>query len=215
MTDITHDETRDALPDLLHGTLERSKRDAVEKHLASCAECAAELELLRMAKAAPSFAPMIDAARIASVIPPYSRILPETVRQRPSRYWQLATAAAAVVVLVVGALVLSRTGTPGGVSPEQSRVASAPSGQPILKSIPEKGPAPAPVVVPSVRVEAKNIRAPKPNELQLATGLEGVPDARVAQLLRELDKLDGLPSPDPEPLGVGDAVNGPGGEGGL
>lgn len=213
MTDITHDEMRDALPDLLHGTLGRNRRDAVENHLASCPECAAELDVLRMARDAPSFAPRIDAAKIASVIPPYARMLPEPARQRPSRQWQLARAVAAVV-LVVGALVLSRAGTSGRMPSPQSRVASAPATQPTVESVPKKGSARVPKAGPASPVATKTVRAAKPNELQLATGLEGVPDERIVQLLRELDKLDALPSTEPEPLGVGDTLNDRGAGGG-
>src|SRR5947209_7568668 len=47
MTDCPDAEIRDRLPDLLHDRLDASTRAAVEAHVAGCADCRAELELLR------------------------------------------------------------------------------------------------------------------------------------------------------------------------
>src|SRR6266545_717973 len=98
MTEMTHDEIRELLPDLLHGGLSADVRAAVEIHLASCAECAEELAVLRMVKDAPSFAPAIDAVKIASQIAPYGAVVQgEPVRVRE---WRLVATLAAAVILV-------------------------------------------------------------------------------------------------------------------
>ena len=47
MNDCTNAEIRDQLPDLLHDRLTVSVRDVVVAHVADCADCREELELLR------------------------------------------------------------------------------------------------------------------------------------------------------------------------
>ena len=199
MTDITHDEIRDALPDLLHGNMDADRRSAIENHLRSCAECASELRVLQMVKDAPSFAPMIDAVKVAGAIAPYGGVPVERPRAA-TRKLQWAVAAAAVI-LVAGTLMLR--GVPSPVSPAvaPNKVASVPVTIPATKS-----PATARESVTNVPVRTAA------RELQVATALDGISDVGVAQLTRELNGLDGLPSPDPENLGVGDPTTG--GEGG-
>jgi len=67
-------ETREMLPDLLHGKLDASARARVEKHVAGCGECREELEVLRTVKAAAIFAPTIDVNRVVGHIAPYAKI---------------------------------------------------------------------------------------------------------------------------------------------
>jgi Putative zinc-finger len=200
MTEITHDEIRDALPDLLHDRLDAGLRQAVEKHLLSCAECRAELAVLRMVEAAPSFEPAVDAAKISAVIPPYAGV-DQRAPAVHEAYWQ-ASAMLVAVVLVAGSVVLSRRES-ARVSPVQNSAqvaASKTNGAPAHQSTGASvGIALAPTG-PAVVRESEG--SPKPQELQLAAGLDGMSDRGVAQLLRELDKLDPLPSPDPEPLGL-------------
>src|SRR5438132_6273063 len=111
MTDITHEEARDLIPDLLNGGLDPVRSAALEAHLAGCAECREELEALRLVKMTPSFEPLIDAAKIVAIIPPYGQPLPAAPITRRPRFQFLLAAAA---VLVVGALVLSRV--PGAIT---------------------------------------------------------------------------------------------------
>src|SRR2546430_2384122 len=132
MTNITHDEIRDALPDLLHGNVDAGRRAGIENHLRSCAECASELRVLQMVKDAPSFAPMIDAVKVAGAIAPYGGIPVE--RPRPTtRKFQWAVAAAAVV-LVAAALVLRGVSTPVSRTIAPNKVASVPATIPTTTS---------------------------------------------------------------------------------
>ena len=198
MTEITHEEARDYLPELLHGNLDAARRDALENHIASCGECASEMRVLQMVKDAPSFAPKIDAVKVASAISPYGAV-PEARQRRKTVVWQLAAAAAAAVVLVVA------TVTPRGnetAPPATRRVASVPAAR-----LPDT-PRATPGVVETTKVPAPR-RVEASPEIQLAVGLDGVSDAGVAQLVQELDGLDGLLSSDPENLGVGDPAAGP------
>src|SRR3954462_1441635 len=94
---------RDALPDLLHGRLSTLDTATLSAHVESCAECRAELDLMRQVRASGVIAPKINAASVSSRIAPYagSSIL---VGQAPARrqrnfgvVWKLATATVVVV----------------------------------------------------------------------------------------------------------------------
>ncbi|MDQ6718658.1 MAG: zf-HC2 domain-containing protein [Gemmatimonadota bacterium] len=209
MTELTHEQIRDVLPDYLHGNVDTAQRARIESHLHGCAECASEMRLIRMVTDAPSFAPMIDAVKVSSVILPYGGVPAAKPRPR-TRVWQML---AAVAVVLVGAVTLiSRGGITSPRPPEQvacrectiapvdtvseplAMVKVTPPAQPV--AAPVSG---APIVNPT-------------RELQVAVGLEGLSDKSVAQLSRELDGLDGLPSADPEILGVAPSA---GNEGGI
>jgi anti-sigma factor RsiW len=204
MSDITHDEIRDYLPDLLHGNVSADRRRAVEDHLRGCAECAVEMRVLQMVQGAPSFAPMIDAVKVASAIPPYARVPLVAPRSR-NRAWQMAVASAAVVLVAVTLVLRSSSAPATAVSPAGA-VASAAT-QTVGVNVAEPT-----VSVPS-GAASKTALHPSKRELQVATTLDGLSDGNVARLVSEIDALDGLPSTEPENLGLGDPTTN--GEGGL
>lgn len=205
MTDITHGEARDLIPEILHGTVDENRRRAIEAHLASCSECASEMRVLQMVKDAPSFAPVIDASRVASAIVPYAGILPERPRAAP-RYLQLAVAITAVAL--VGVTMFVRSASPPVVTTPPAHVVSAPpaAASPATPS-PETPSVASAAISPSLSSVGSPARQPS-RELQAAAGLDGLSDVSVAQLMREIDGLDGLPSSEPETLGVGDPTTG-------
>ena len=71
MNDCPNAEIRDLLCNAIHGTLADGDRRRVDEHVATCADCRAELALLHRARTLLTRStPQIDAARIASAIPP-------------------------------------------------------------------------------------------------------------------------------------------------
>ena len=205
MTELTHEQIRDILPDYLHGHVDPALRATIESHLHGCAECASEMRVLRMVNDAPSFAPMIDAVKVSSAILPYGGIPAEPARPR-TRVQQMVLATAAVVLIAV--TTFSR------FTPQSPTVASVPKQTATPVTAPVTKVASAPTVVPALPAVVKSSSAVKPvGELQVAAGLDGLSDKSVAQLARELDGLDGLPSADPENLGVSDPTAG--NEGGI
>ncbi len=128
MPDLTPDlgcaTVRDALPDLLHGRLAGDARLRAERHVAECAGCAAELALLRGARAAVhAGAPAIDVAAVAAAVraatvpaggvrqparpaPEVSRPVPTPPRLAAPSRWRAGRplrALAAAVLVAVGA----------------------------------------------------------------------------------------------------------------
>src|ERR1700694_4458776 len=99
MNNCTERDIQEMLPDLLHGKLGADARAQVEAHVASCAECREELEVLRTVKSAAVFIPAIDVDRVVSQIAPYRAIVPS--REIPARSRAVAWLVAASLVLVV------------------------------------------------------------------------------------------------------------------
>lgn len=100
MRDCPNARVRDLLPELLHDRLTGDVRAEVQAHLDACADCRAELDVLRRVRAAAG-APRVDASRIAASVSPYRA---PSVWARTTRSWPVR-AAAAVVVLAGGALM--------------------------------------------------------------------------------------------------------------
>ena len=123
MNDCSNVRVREALPDLLHERLEVSTRRRVESHLEGCADCRAELELLRGVRAALlTRSPRVDDQRIARAIVPYR------APGRAFSWWQVAAA----VVLVVGGGTVGLLGRTGVHSGPIDTVAAATAASPEL-----------------------------------------------------------------------------------
>src|SRR3954464_3889611 len=92
-------DIQEMLPDLLHRSLDAGATQQVEAHLASCAACAEELEVLRTVQAAAVFAPAIDVTRVVRQIPPYKKIA--AAHQLPARSRVVSWLVAAGLMIVV------------------------------------------------------------------------------------------------------------------
>jgi anti-sigma factor RsiW len=195
MFDCANVEIREQLPELLHGKLDAAARARVEAHVASCAECAAELELLRAARAAFSRTPAIDAAKIVRQLP-----RPAQVTRRKSIRWQMA---AAVSFITLGGLSLAiaresyRTG--GRDSVPSSVQVPADTVRPDTPSATPKAPREvARVPAPAAPAPAANARP----SLTFGGGVSDLSDAEVEALLGAIDRVDATPLEDPEHVDV-------------
>ncbi len=177
MHDCANVSMREQLPELLHGRLPADARAEVERHLASCVDCAEELALLRTVQAVTR-APAVDVERIVTAIPPYR---PTTVWQRAVRVPALRVAAA--ILLFAG---LSAVWYVGRKTPAQSMesVAQTPA------------PAPAPVSVQTPPTQTATSIAAHPATTRPVAGLSfGEPlgdlsDVDLRALAEAVDALD-------------------------
>jgi anti-sigma factor RsiW len=111
----------DRLPDWVAGRLDASGAARVGAHVAVCARCAAEAELVRGLHAARPLAPAGLAARIADAArADVGRARGPAVRRRLAPAWALS--AAAVLVLAVGTSVLMERSEPP-VEPAPTEIA--------------------------------------------------------------------------------------------
>lgn len=182
-------ETREMLPDLLHGKLDASARARVEKHVAGCEECREELEVLRTVKAAAIFAPTIDVNRVVGHIAPYTRIAPEVEAPARSRVVSWLVAASFLVVIAGGGSLLV-VQQKDSIAPYATVTPSQP-----VDVVPTR------VTVPSAGVnDVASIERPVVHALALGAGVETLSDSDLRQLMTDMDSFDALPASEPEPV---------------
>ena len=183
-------ELSDRMPDVAHGTSRWTETE--ERHLAACADCRAEWELVTAAsRLGATLRSPTDPALVAT------RLLERLARERQrirlrARLWTaagLAAAAAVILALWTGARTGSRPGdAAGGAAPRVATapVAPAPTGAPRAElPLPELDDLPAEALdsmlhaldQPAVRADAYELPAladPGDRELErVLTGLEG------------------------------------------
>ena len=179
-------ETREMLPDLLHGKLDASARARVEKHVAGCEECREELDVLRTVKAAAIFAPTIDVNRVVGHIAPYAKIAPEAPAR--SRVVSWLVAASFLVVIAGGGSLL--------VVQQKDSAAPYATATPSQRAV-----VPRPVTVPSAGAnDVATVERPVVHTLALASGVETLSDNDLRQLMTDMDSFNVLPASEPEPV---------------
>lgn len=182
-------ETREMLPDLLHGTLDASARARVEKHVAGCEECREELEVLRTVKAAAIFAPTIDVNRVVGHIAPYAKIAPAVEAPAPSRVVSWLVAASFLVVIAGG----------GSLLVVQQKDAVAPYATVTPSQRVDVVPTPVTRRAAGVN-DVAAVDQPVVHALALGAGVETLSDSDLRQLMTDMDSFDVLPASEPEPV---------------
>jgi hypothetical protein len=223
MSECTNGEMRDLLPELVNGRLGAELQLAVEAHVAECAECAAELTLLRSLRPALMREPVVDTQRIAAAVRAQTAA---SLHHRPARRgtpWRVAIAAAALVaVSAVGYAVVTR----GRAAPEVVAVhapdsstggdstraaAAAPIPAPVATA---PGAAPAPTPPQQVAVAPAAARSPAASGGVL-DNLSDLSDDDVRALSASLDGMSAVPDvapvPEIDPLGASLDVQSSGG----
>lgn len=169
---------QEALPAFRAGGLDVAGAESVRAHLATCAACALELELLASARAVIDRAtPAVDVTRLAAIVsaavktgavtqrPPSQ---PRVIPLRTRRWWtsrQLLAAAASILVVVSLSLPALR-GTGDGVASEVRRDSAGSFGG---SSTAGEGASPS---------------------INLAGGLADLSSAQLETLLHELDQVE-------------------------
>jgi anti-sigma factor RsiW len=214
MNDCPNGEMRDRLPELLHGQLQGAERAAMEEHVASCADCQAELALLAGMRGALSRAPAANVADILFAIgkppiaPAHAPSAPAQAtplhRTRTRDGWGGWRAAAAIAAITVGgAAVAVARHEPAVVG--APRVAIAPRvavDSPLVARTPETT-----TVATTTRAPQAGPRATR--QLAVSGDVSDLSDRELAALLGELESLEVLPSADVE-AGVLVPANGSG-----
>ena len=214
MNDCVNAEMRDQLPELLHERLEAGARAVVLAHVESCADCRAELELLRSARAVLlAGAPRVDVNYVVEALPKPSASRTSLRAPRRQRWadWRIA---AAVMVLVAG-------GTSVAVLNHGSNPAPSPAATivtPTVAAVPTAAnPAPA---SSATATDVRESRAPEhapASTAELATTEGATNEAPTAAtdvgarlgdlnaqqlqtLLKDIDRLQPVPVTDPDPV---------------
>jgi anti-sigma factor RsiW len=210
MFDCANVQMRELLPELAAGTLDAATRSRLERHVASCAECASELETLRLVRSAYRTAPSVDVNRIVASLP--KRSTPERAVKggAPVRRWMDWRIAAALTMITVGGLsvaLLRRGPAETRVQPKDPVLAAAPIDSGRIAPAPATNP---PLVAPSTkRIDSTNqavspaprtpVASPK-EQLAFSGGADDLDEATFRALLGALDEIDRAPvAPSAEP----------------
>jgi hypothetical protein len=178
MNDCPRVEFRDRLPELVHERLDVEERAVLMAHIEVCADCRAELELLRGVRAVLVVAPVMDIDRIVHSLPSPNqrRVSARGLRGRFAE-WQLA--AAALVLLAGGAslTMYARGGVQGRSIVDSNVVAS-------VKAAPNTSK--AETVAPKVEGSSEN-------ELAVGADLSDLTPGELTRLLSDVERLEPLP----------------------
>ena len=204
MTDCPNAEIRDVLPDLVHGRLGAATRADVERHVLHCAECAAEVALLRELRSAFQASPRVDVAAITAAVPSY--------RRQGSRSWIGWRTAATITVLVAGGSSVAVLQRGGGTLVDSARSMPAVTASsavpareatlpvPAVATATPKSPAVAEttprIEKPAARPETvPPVRDAGARELAVGGGaMNDLNDRQLTSLLKDIESLDGLPT---------------------
>ena len=186
MNDCMNTEVRDALPDFVNNRLSGLDAVTMKEHIESCADCQAEVAILREALASAMLAPKIDANRIVSAIRPYPVVRPQpTVSRRP---WLMAAAAA--IVAVGGFAILNRPATIKDAAPAVAVAAPAAT----VKTPSESKVA---TVAPATAAEKSPPKEVDVASLSLVGSTDDLSDADLESLVAALDGIESVPSAEP------------------
>ena len=174
MTDCPNVEMRDRLPDLANDTLEPAMREVVLIHLAECAPCTAEIEILRTTRLMLVTAtPRVNVAGIVSALPQYGvtsiATAPSARRSSWAGSWRVA-AAVTFLAAGIGSYAVLRDGSP-------------------VKSLDTSA------MIASVRDTSAG--------LALTGALADMSDADLSALAADIETMDALPSTEVQSTGSG------------
>ncbi len=206
MTENIHAGFRDLIPDLVNGTLERSRLAEVESHLSACASCREEASAVRKVAESAIFAPRMDTSGIASAIPPYGigSVVPLRVNSSRRRFVGWATLAAAAAIAFI-ALLRVDDGSPSVRSTANS-VAVSSGSNPTIGTVARVAPQPESVGAEGVAASEPASQRPgypvrAVRAIALAAGSNELSSSDLRQLMSDIETLDARPSADPDRVG--------------
>lgn len=202
MNDCLNVEAREALPDLFNGRLSDLDTATMNAHVESCADCRAELALMREARSSAPIAPRMDAAMIASAIRPYpSASAIPAHRQRTSIFGRMGTLriAAAAVLIAAGGWIVSSTTSDTAAPARQTANAT-----PATTAVPENSPNRAASTPPASPTNPSTVRETEVASLSLVGSTADLSDADLEQLVADLDGMETLPSEEPQAITITD-----------
>lgn len=207
MNDCPNAEIRDRLPDLLHERLEPDVRAQVVAHVERCADCRAELALLKDVHAILVERPRVDVARIVGALPSPAAVRVARLPSRSRRFdWRVAASIAALVVggVSIGtyasigrnvhvAAVGFPTATPQAVAARvDSALAHTATGSAVAAAAPTTSGASTGTAAHAAAV----------TELATGDGLSDMSEGQLEALLSDIERMQPLPPAEPDTIVV-------------
>jgi putative zinc finger protein len=214
MFDCANVEMRELLPELAAGTLDAGTRARVEQHVASCAECASELDTLRLVRSAYAITPAVDVRKIVSALPnavPTPRVAPTPQSVKRWLDWRVAAALTMITVGGLSLAVTQRWNSRSSVRDSTSAFSPVDSGTRRIAVVPTPGDT-HPTRPDTNKAGGPTRRTTTPSakvQLAFAGGVEEMDDTQIKALLGALDEIDRAqlaPSAEPDPTPVLPAI---------
>ena len=208
MTDCPNAEMRDRLPDLLHERLDMATRTVVVAHVEGCADCRAELALIREAHVVLiAGVRSVDVTAISRAVVERTRAAQASPGRRPARRtawaslldWRVA-ASIAVVVVGGGSVLLIRGG----------RADHQPKAMLRAPAVEVSHVGASTNVAERIRHESTATNPATP-ELSAGGEVSDLSETDLRALLHDLSGMDAVPSTEPEPVVVRVSLPGNGG----
>ena len=209
MTDCPNTEMRDRLPDLLHERLDMATRTVVVAHVEGCADCRAELALIREAHVALiAGVRSVDVTAISRLVIERTRAPQASPSRRPARRTAWASlldwrVAASIAVLVVG-----------GGSALMMRARHVAAKSELILPAPTTGVSHVGAstnVAQRARHESTTAATPASAELSAGGEVSDLSENDLRALLHDLNGMDAVPSTEPDPVVVRVSLPGSGG----
>ena len=201
MNDCVNAEARDALSDLLHGRLSELDTATMKAHVESCADCRAELELMREAISSARIAPPMNAAKIAAAIAPYpavSAVPSPTTKPTVFGNGAMLRIAMAAAFVAIGGWLLSNRNVSESTAVRQSATSESGVTAQVNNATPS-------TTAPAAASAEPTTSAPKETQvasLSLVGSTAELTDADLEKLVAELDGIESLPSAEPQSITI-------------
>lgn len=186
MNDCVNAGVRDALPDFVNHRLSELDAVTISEHVESCADCRAEVAILRDLISTRRLAPIVNVDRLSAAIPAYAPVRARSTGFPFRRTWALAAAAA--FVAIGGWAITSRTAD-----------TSAPQ---VAANVPVAAPTTAGVAttaepVPMVARSENTAKEVQVASLSLVGSTDDLSDSDLETLVAALDGIEAVPSVEP------------------
>lgn len=203
MNDCVNAEMRDRLPDLLNDRLPANERAEVVAHVAACADCREELDLLRGLRSALS-APVthVDVARVVNALPKPPSQATGRARRRTLADWRIA---AAITVLAVGGssvALINRGGHISRVTVEETRSPITDTSSTLGRPVGSATNAPAADRGTQPNTPSDTNQDGDGGGLGMSGHLSDLDDAQVQALINEIEEMKAVPITEPEPVSI-------------
>jgi len=186
VNDCVNAGVRDALPDFVNHRLSELDAVTISEHVESCADCRAEVAILRDVMNTRPLAPIMNVDRLSVAIPAYAPLRPRSTGFPMRRTWALAAAAA--FVAIGGWAITSRT-----IDTSAPQVAATlPVTAPSTASVPTTA---APVT--TVAKSENTTKEVQVASLSLVGSTDDLSDSDLESLVAALDGIEAVPSAEP------------------
>lgn len=209
MTDCHRADVRDLLPEWVNGTLDDAAASDVAEHVATCAACADEAELIRAMRGILVYEPAIDVDRVARAVAARTAAADSPRATRRAPWLVIAGGLALAASVLFTGLLLRDADAPSAARDLAAPVADAGNSQPAGAAVAPDDSSRAAPIAPAV--------LPEPNRgvpervsrladagLPVGGGLGDLEEDQLAALLRRLESMDAVPPISPAPAVVTD-----------